>query len=99
MSHVEARIIALKVALKHRRDRPLTPYKADAWESLLRQCKLLFKYPSLVHSLHKGFNAGIWQIYFTFTPANNNNLQLHLEAYQELITKEFTKGRYIGPCT
>ena len=96
---VETKIMALKVALEHRRNRPLTPYKADAWESFLCQYNLLVKYPNLVHSLHKGFDAGIRHIHITSAPPNNPNLQLRPEAYQDLVTNEFTKGRYIGPCT
>ena len=93
------RITELRGALEHRKNQALTPYRVEAWESLLRQYNLHVKYPNLVFSLRKGFDAGIQPIYFTSTPANSPSLLLHPEAYQDMVTKEFSKGRYIGPCT
>jgi hypothetical protein len=89
----------LKAALERRRSQALTPYKAEAWELLLRHCNLLVKYPNLTNSLRKGFDAGIRPIYLTSTPSNSPTLLLHPEAYQEMVSNEFSKGRYIGPCT
>ena len=60
--------MALKDALERKKSKALMPYKVDAWESLLLQCNLLVKYPNLVSSLLKGFDAGIQPIYTTFTP-------------------------------
>ena len=94
-----SRITELRDALERRRNEVLTPYKVNAWESMLRHCNLLVKYPKLVHSLHKGFDAGIRPIYLTSTPPISLTLQQHPVAYQEKVTNEFTKGRYIGPCT
>ena len=91
--------MALKDALELRRRQPLTPYKVEAWNSLLLHCNLLVKYPTLVHSLLNGFDAGIRPIYSTFTPPNSPTLLLHPEAYQEMVSNEFKKGRYLGPCT
>ena len=95
----EARITELRAALEHRKSSTLIPYRVEAWESLLHRCNLYVKYPNLTLSLRKGFDAGIQPIYTTSTPANSPSLLLHLEAYQEMVTKEFSKGRYIGPCT
>ena len=47
----EARIMELRGVLEHRKDQPLTPYKVEAWESLLYHCDLLVKYPNLTLSL------------------------------------------------
>src|SRR5277367_5025005 len=94
-----ARIMALRSALELRRNQALTPYKVGAWQFMLLQCNLYVKYPTLAHSLHKGFDAGIRPIYSTFTPSNSPTLLLHPEAYQEMVSNEFKKGRYIGPCT
>jgi hypothetical protein len=96
---VETRIMELRGALEHRRRQALTPYKAEAWELLLRRYNLSVKYPNLSHSLRVGFDAGIQPIYLTSTPPNSPTLLLHPQAYQEMVTKEFSKGRYIGPCT
>ena len=95
----ETRIMGLRGALERRRSRALTPYKVEAWESMLHHCNLLDKYPKLVSSLHKGFDAGIWPIFLTSTPPNSASLLQHPIAYQEMVTNEFTKGRYVGPCT
>lgn len=91
--------MVLRDALEHRKSKALTPYRVEAWESVLQQYNLHVKYPTLVSSLRKGFDAGIRPIYTTSTPANSLSLLLHPEAYQEMVTKEFSKGRYIGPCT
>jgi hypothetical protein len=94
-----ARITELRAALELRKKQALTPYRVEAWESLLRHYSLFVKYPNLSFSLRNGFDAGIQPIYITSTPANSPSLLLHPEAYQEMVTKEFSKGRYIGPCT
>ena len=41
---VERRITVLRDALKHRKEKALTPYKPDSWEQLLLQYGLLAKY-------------------------------------------------------
>ena len=95
----EARIMGLRGALELRKNQAITPYKVEAWESLLRECNLYVKYPDLIDSLHKGFDPGIRPIYLTSTPPNSPTLLLHPEAYQEMVANEFSKGRYIGPCS
>jgi len=96
---VETRTTELRDALKLRRKQALTPYKVDKWILLLSQCNLLDKYPNLPHALQHGFDAGIRTIYTTFTPNNSPTLHSHPEAYQEVVSKEFNRGRYIGPCS
>ena len=94
-----ARIMELKGALELRKNQAITPYKVDAWEFFLHQCNLYSKYPNLVSSLRKGFDAGIRPIYLTYTPPNSSTLLLHPEAYQDMVSNEFAKGRYISPCS
>ena len=96
---VETRIMALRGVLKLRKSQALTPYRVNAWESLLHHCNLFVKYPNLVSSLRLGFDAGIRPIHFTYTPSNSPTLHLHPEAYRDMVSNEFGKGRYIGPCT
>ena len=91
--------MGLRGALELRENQALTPYKVDAWESLLLQCNLHVKYPKLIYSLRNGFDAGIHPILCTYIPPNSNTLLQHPEAYLEMVSKEFKKGRYIGPCT
>lgn len=64
----ETRIMGLRGALERRKNQALTPYKVEAWSAMLHRCNLLVKYPRLIHSLHKGFDAGIRPIYLTSTP-------------------------------
>ena len=96
---VETRITGLRSALELRRNRALTPYKVDAWQFFLQGSNLLVKYPNLISSLYKGFDAGIPPIYLTYTPPNSPTLLQHPEAYHEMVANELRKGRYIGPCT
>ena len=96
---VEARIMGLKAVLELRKSKAITPYKVEAWELLLHKCNIHAKYPNLIDSLHKGFDAGIRPIYSTYTPPNSPTLLLHPEAYRDMVTNEFSKGRYIGPCS
>jgi hypothetical protein len=96
---VETRITELRDVLELRRNQALTPYRVDAWEKFLHQCNLHVKYPNLVFSLRNGFNAGIRSIVSTYTPPNNVTLHQHPNAYQNMVSNEFGKGRYIGPCT
>ena len=91
--------MGLRGALELRENQALTPYKVNAWESLLLQCNLHVKYPKLIYSLRNGFDAGIHPILCTYIPPNSNTLLQHPEAYLEMVSKEFKKGRYIGPCT
>ena len=95
----ETRITGLRNALELRRKQALTPYRVEAWESLLRASDLLLKYPTLISSLLKGFDASIPNIYSTYTPPNSPSLLQHPEAYHEMVANELQKGRYIGPCT
>ena len=82
----EAKSMVLKNALKLRRKQPLTPYKVKAWNSMLLHYNLLVKYPTVIHSLCNGFDAGIWPIHFTFTLPNSPILLLHSEAYHEMVS-------------
>lgn len=93
------RITELRIALERRRSQALTPYNADAWDVLLDECNLHAKYPNLPNSIRYGFDAGIRRIYETATPSNGPTLHTHSSAYEEIIDKEFERGRYIGPCT
>jgi hypothetical protein len=95
----ETKTMALKTALELRKRQALTPYNANAWDLLLRECNLLVKYPKLPNSLRHGFDAGIQRIYKTATPNNGPTLHIHSDAYQQIVNKEFERGRYIGPCS
>ena len=95
----ETRITGLRNALELRRSQALTPYKVEAWKFFLRTSNLFVKYPTLISSLLKGFDAGIPPIHSTYAPPNSPSLLEHPEAYHEMVANELWKGRYIGPCT
>ena len=75
----------------------LTPYKPSAWRSRLERHGLLGRYPNLYHSLMHGFDLGIPSISQTYVPANNPSIYKLPREYEEIVDKEFQKGRYIGP--
>ena len=96
---VATKITELRGVLELRKSQALTPYRVEAWQSFLHRCNLLVKYPNLISSLHFGFDAGIRPILSTYAPSNSPTLHLHPEAYRDMVSNEFKKGRYIGPCT
>jgi len=96
---VETKITELRGVLELRKSQALTPYRIEAWISFLHHCNLFVKYPNLVSSLRLGFDAGIRPIHSTYAPPNSPTLHLHPEAYRDMVSNEFRKGRYIGPCT
>jgi hypothetical protein len=95
----ETRIMELRGVLELRRSQALTPYKVEAWEHFLHSYNLSVRYPKLLHSLRYGFDAGIRPIYNTYIPSNSPSLHQHPEAYNDMVSNELRKGRYIGPCT
>jgi hypothetical protein len=96
---VEKTITELRTALELRKNKALTPYHHEAWRRLLTEHQLLDKYPFIPHSLQFGFDAGICYISSTFTPDNSPTLYVHTKQYQEIMDREFSSGRYVGPCS
>jgi len=83
--------------LRHRRANLLTPYKPSVWCSWLDQHGLLEKYPTLHHSLMHGFNLGIPSISQSYVPPNSPSINKLPAEYEEIVEKEFHKGRYLSP--
>jgi hypothetical protein len=77
----------------------LTPYNADGWRDLLIEFNLLHKHPTLLEQLMHGFHVRAPTITRSFTPLNNPSIFVHRNAFDEILHKEFTKQRYIGPFT
>ena len=94
---VESPGTVLSNALRYRKTEMLTPYKPSAWHSRLERHGLLGRYPNLHHSLMHGFDLGIPSISQTYVPANNPSIYKLPREYEEIVDKEFQKGRYIGP--
>ena len=83
--------------LRYRRANPLTLYKPSVWHARLIQHGLLEKYPTLYHSLMHGFHLGIPSISQSYVPANSSSINKLPTEYEEIVEKEFHKGRYLGP--
>ena len=79
--------------------RALTPYNADGWRDMLIKFNLSHKHPALLEQLMHGFRVQAPTITRTFTPPNNPSIDVHQDAFDKIVHKEFTKQRYIGPFT
>ena len=86
-----------KLVIKLRRAKALTPYIPEAWEHSLTEANLLSKYPTILDGLRFGFDAGLSNLAHSYTPRNSPSLEEHKDIFSDIISKEFTKGRYIGP--
>lgn len=93
----ERRITELSSVLEHRRSSAHTPLRADAWLATLAAANLLSKYPLLPSRIKFGFNASIPPIPRTYAPSNNLSIPEHAHAFNQIVQKEFSCGRYIGP--
>ena len=89
--------MALTNVLALRERQPRTPYKAEAWEQALRQAGLLKCFSFIPSGLHKGFIVGYPLIAHVQTPLNSTLLSVYEKEFQEIVNKELTKERYIGP--
>jgi len=94
---VEPQAMAPSSVLRHRSTNPLTPYKPDAWCRQLDRFGLVKRYPDLCLSIIQGFDVGIPNISKTYTPHNSSIITKYPEVYEEIVEKEFQKGRYLGP--
>ena len=79
--------------LRYRRANLLTPYKPSVWHAQLVRHGLLEKYPNLYHSLMHGFHLGIPSISQSYVPANSSSINKLPAEYEEIVEKEFHKGR------
>ena len=83
----------------HPQNRALTPYNAEGWQDLLITLNIVHKFPTLVDQLMHGFRALAPNITRSFTPPNNPSINIHRDAFDTILHKEFSKQRYIGPFT
>lgn len=90
---------ALRSALELKRLDSGTPFIPEAWLRLLTQYDLISKYPDIPAGLQFGFNAGIPDIQYTFTPPNSPTILEHESEFSRIVQREFEQKRYLGPCT
>ena len=74
-------------------------YNAGSWNDLLITLNIVHKYLNLTDQLRHGFHVQAPLITCTFTPPNNPSITTHHVAFNEMLHKEFSKHRYIGPFT
>ncbi|GJE96023.1 hypothetical protein PsYK624_122160 [Phanerochaete sordida] len=84
-------------AVTLRRLKPLTPLNAAAWRSVLLASGLIHRYPALPGSIDGGFYVGMPAVLRTFAPRNSSSLTVHRAAFESIVTRELTLGRFIGP--
>jgi hypothetical protein len=87
----------LKAALEHRGGQVLTPYKPEAWEAALRQANLLERFGNIPTGLQFSFRVDFPNIIHTQSPRNSPSLDTYHSEFREIVQKEISKGRYIGP--
>lgn len=80
-------------------DRVITPYKAEEWHNLLSLYNLTNKHPNLIKQLISGFHVCAPIISHSFTPLNSPSINIHRDAFNTIVDKEFQKGHYIGSCS
>lgn len=86
-----------RTALEHRRLHPVSPYNVAVWEDKLCTYDLLLAYPNLLRGLQSGFNINLPVITHTQSPPNSPSLITFRDAFQQILARELTTGRYIGP--
>lgn len=90
--HMElSRVLAL------RKLHPLTPYNHREWELQLCKYDLLNEYPDLSEGLRSGFNLHIPIVLHTQSPPNSASLTIFRTAFDKILERELSTGRYIGP--
>ena len=76
-----------------------TPYNVDGWQESLIASDLVHKYPILIEQLIHSFRVRAPTITQSFTPPNNPSINIHCDAFNDILHKEFMKEHYIGPFT
>jgi hypothetical protein len=97
VSAPESPIAEHKKLLAQRKRETLTPYRSSAWAEELSYHGLSQKYPHLPGDLIQGFDVGISLINKTYSPCNNLSINLLPDVYSEIMEREFSTGRYLGP--
>ena len=90
-------ITELRTALKRRSLEALTPYIPSAWEQSLVEADLISKYPLIPSGLRRGFHTSLSNLTQSYFPPNSLSIEEHRSIFNDIINKEISKGRYIGP--
>ncbi|GBE80622.1 hypothetical protein SCP_0303370 [Sparassis crispa] len=80
------------------RERIITPYDADAFESVLHALGLFQCYPFLPRKLRYGFPIGDFApLLRTFAPPNHSSSAEHIDFIHQYISEQVSLGRMTGP--
>ncbi|GBE80443.1 hypothetical protein SCP_0301580 [Sparassis crispa] len=79
-------------------ERIITPYDADAFESVLHALGLFQRYPFLPRKLHYSFPIGDFALLLrTFAPPNHSSGAEHIDFIHQYISEQVSLGRMTGP--
>ena len=87
----------LRSVLELRKLEALTPYLPQAWNALLIESGLINKYPTISQGLRTGFLINMPIISISQTPPNKAIISEHQNHFNQIVTLELLKRRYIGP--
>ncbi|GBE80149.1 hypothetical protein SCP_0213520 [Sparassis crispa] len=91
-------VMPLRLSGASERERIITPYDADAFESILRTLGLLQRYPFLPRKLRYGFPIGDFApLLRTFAPSNHSSGSEHIDFIRQYISEQVSLGRMTGP--
>jgi hypothetical protein len=94
---VAAPLTELMAALKACKQGTSTPLDTEVWHRQLTKFNLTHKYPTLANSIRYGFHIGIPNIQYRFSPPNWLESLEHQAAFQTVMEKELSTGRWLGP--
>lgn len=93
-------VIEPRIAGACEREHIITPYDADVFESTLRDCGLLDRYPDLPDRLRNGFPIGdVPRPSQTETPRNHASLPHHVDFIKTYAEEQVKLNRMTGPYT
>ena len=84
-------------ALIKRKSNPLHPFNLCRIQTLLCDTFLSSRYSTIISSFSSGFIVGIPTLSQTFTPPNHSSLLSLVNEFHEIVHKEFSLERYLGP--
>ncbi|GBE86646.1 hypothetical protein SCP_0905260 [Sparassis crispa] len=91
-------VMPLHLSGASERDRVITPYNADTFESTLLALGPLDRYPMLPRKLRYGFPIGNFDtLSRTVSPANHASGSEHIDFIRQYIAEQVSLGRMTGP--
>lgn len=90
-------LTALTNALAARSIKAQTPYDPDAWQSLLSEANLNDRFGNIPDGLRYGFIVDFPTISHLQSPPNSPSVNTYIDQLRDIVNKEISKGRYIGP--